>query len=844
MAHAHNTGFTNAGFNNANLTFRDRQKLRDLQLQQQFRNQNRQPPQRNFQANTIGGGIANLGTALGDLRRQSQSGQQGLGNLISPNIPEVNRAFNSFISSGNTAAPSSVGSAIGTQGRAPTGPANINALVSQASNQFGIPENVLNTIFSIESKFNPNAKNPNSSASGIGQFINKTAERFDIDPFDPAQAIPATAKLAVEAKEVLEPILGRPLTAGEFYLAHQQGVQGAVNLLSNPDAKAVDIVGKKQVTLNGGNENTTASEFAAKWVNEGNRVAGQQPQAAAGARPQAQPQPQAGIAALINPAGQQAQAPVGPGSFDLTDTPAFEKGGFEGLLPQGGLPQVGQQQQQQQRPQVQPQPAGLNLRPPAPQAAQPAPGLPPGVSPSRIQSIPPGVQPRPPAPPQALQPQRPIQAPSAPQQAPIAPPQPQAAPRPQGLPPIQQIEAGLEQEANRLQAGIAQFGTQANPALVKQATDRLTAIRKRLSPDGRLKALKDRQALQFGQAREGRSQASELRDQAVEQRAQTNQVAKEAQTEREEAKFSQDTAAANRKLNAPITERDSSGRLFNVETGENVREVGEKGFFLVDDELAFNEKWIARQENKNFVAAGNAVATMKSNLINKSPAADSATVIAFAKLLDPTSVVRESEAGRIEAIGPISQKVSTLIEKFNSGEMTDRVRDDIVRTSINIYKSMQTQYNARRAIQVKKAEALDFRPEIAVDDNNFVGEFPDLSNKNYDPLGNRIQPVQQQGFGRRARSDSLAAPAIRQNLGGNQPAIAQPIPAAPAQPAPQATPTPAPQPAPQPAPAQPGTRQPVPQPGETRQGDNGELFMFLGGDPKDPNNWFTEGATR
>ncbi len=65
-------------------------------------------------------------------------------------------------------------------------------------------------------------------------------------------------------------MLGRPVTGGELYLAHQQGPGGAAKLLSNPNALAVDIVGAKAVKLNGGNEKMTAGEFANIWISKFN----------------------------------------------------------------------------------------------------------------------------------------------------------------------------------------------------------------------------------------------------------------------------------------------------------------------------------------------------------------------------------------------------------------------------------------------------------------------------------------------------------------------------------------------------------------------------------------------
>ena len=66
-------------------------------------------------------------------------------------------------------------------------------------------------------------------------------------------------------------MLGRQPTAGELYLAHQQGAGGASVLLdpANQDVRAVLVVSDPQfVLLNGGDENMSVAEFVKKWGKE------------------------------------------------------------------------------------------------------------------------------------------------------------------------------------------------------------------------------------------------------------------------------------------------------------------------------------------------------------------------------------------------------------------------------------------------------------------------------------------------------------------------------------------------------------------------------------------------
>lgn len=148
-------------------------------------------------------------------------------------------------------------------------PADLMPRFAQAEAQYGLPANYLAQTAKIESNFDPNAKNPNSSATGLLQFTAPTARQYGLtNPRDPIASIDAGARLAADNKATLTRALGREPTAGELYLAHQQGGGGASKLLSNPNARAADLVGADAVRLNGGNLNMTAGEFARRWTSK------------------------------------------------------------------------------------------------------------------------------------------------------------------------------------------------------------------------------------------------------------------------------------------------------------------------------------------------------------------------------------------------------------------------------------------------------------------------------------------------------------------------------------------------------------------------------------------------
>lgn len=146
---------------------------------------------------------------------------------------------------------------------------SIADLVTQAAQRYGQDPSALLGVAKIESGLNPNAQNPGSSAGGLFQFIDSTANRYGLsNRFDPAAAADAGAHLMADNGAYLQRALGRPATPGELYLAHQQGAGGAAKILSQPDASAEATVGSRAFYGNGGRAGQTNAQFAQQWADK------------------------------------------------------------------------------------------------------------------------------------------------------------------------------------------------------------------------------------------------------------------------------------------------------------------------------------------------------------------------------------------------------------------------------------------------------------------------------------------------------------------------------------------------------------------------------------------------
>jgi hypothetical protein len=198
---------------------------------------------------------------------------------------------------------------------------------------------LIDSIIGVESGGNPNARNPNSSASGLGQFIDSTwlamirqarpdlAGKSDAELLalktDPQLSREMTEAYANQNQAILSKN-GLPVTDGNTYLAHFAGPGGAVKVLqADPGASVADILGPAVVKANPFLANMTAGDLQA-WASKKVGGSSSQPQGAP-ASPVSPPSAPLALPqqAPVFPASQPQQAQAQPSA------PPFQVAGIE-----------------------------------------------------------------------------------------------------------------------------------------------------------------------------------------------------------------------------------------------------------------------------------------------------------------------------------------------------------------------------------------------------------------------------------------------------------------------------------------------------------------------------------
>lgn len=140
----------------------------------------------------------------------------------------------------------------------------VASAIQAAANAWHVSVSYLSRVAQIESSSGTDRTAYDASgAQGLFQFTTATANDYHLtNPLDDAANAMAAAQLTAHNSGLLTAALGRAPSGGELYLAHQQGISGALALLAHPTSLASELVGIQAVLQNGGNVGDTAAQFS------------------------------------------------------------------------------------------------------------------------------------------------------------------------------------------------------------------------------------------------------------------------------------------------------------------------------------------------------------------------------------------------------------------------------------------------------------------------------------------------------------------------------------------------------------------------------------------------------
>lgn len=136
-------------------------------------------------------------------------------------------------------------------------------------------------------------------------------------------------------------------------------------------------------------------------------------------------------------------------------------------------------------------------------------------------------------------------------------------------------------------------------------------------------------------------------------------------------------------------------------------DIGQKGF---ENERGLGKDFRSEPIYKDFSDMQTAYSQVVSSLKQGTPIGDVAGATKVMKLLDPGSVVRESELGIAMAAGGRMDRLQNYFSNMMSGQkLTPQQRDDFERLSNELYAAAGQAYNQKRAEYMQMGDAYGFK---------------------------------------------------------------------------------------------------------------------------------------
>jgi hypothetical protein len=131
-------------------------------------------------------------------------------------------------------------------------------------------------------------------------------------------------------------------------------------------------------------------------------------------------------------------------------------------------------------------------------------------------------------------------------------------------------------------------------------------------------------------------------------------------------------------------------------------------------------------QSKDFSKVRDAYQRVKDSTADPSAAGDLALIFNYMKMLDPGSVVRESEFQTAAATGSYGERIKAAAQKIVAGErLSDAMRKDFLKKSDALFRGMNRQHTRREKTYRDLAGKHGFAPDDVVVDISLIEEKPE-----------------------------------------------------------------------------------------------------------------------
>lgn len=179
---------------------------------------------------------------------------------------------------------------------------------------------------------------------------------------------------------------------------------------------------------------------------------------------------------------------------------------------------------------------------------------------------------------------------------------------------------------------------------------------------------------------------------------------------REEARIKRETDKFDRQMEFRQTAEDFKREKFKYDQGENKEDAKRK---MLDRANDLSKQFNALPEVKVMTELSRQSDNLKAGLSKKTGAGDQAAIMSFNKMMDPGSVVRESEfAASAEGAGLISRLESLINLYSGKGRLDDTARAQLQDAANEFERSSQKYYQKRLGQYQNMAEDFDIDPNV------------------------------------------------------------------------------------------------------------------------------------